>query len=147
MLSKIRDPKVGGAIAGVIILIAVANAVMFATKTEEPAGLPAVTDGWFYRESTKEILLQDLDAPPSDAVRAYVYTCGECKKEDERFIGYLKRMKSDNSGSEVKLKDDEAWIPYKINDLENEAALELMAVHKRHDCAGGKLVRCRPGRF
>ena len=81
-----------------LLLIVLAVALLFIRKTPT-SGRP---EGqlWFYNEITGQLFAaSDLSIPPIETtsgpgtgVRAWVFSCGDCAKPDERFIGYLEKM-------------------------------------------------------
>lgn len=147
MLAKLKDPKVGGAVAALVLLVAVVNAVLFMTGKEEMPGNAPVTQAWFYDESSKKLIEAPVrDAAKQDAPQAIVFACGSCAEEGNRFIGFLKRKTP--KGWEVKLPDEGEWVAYMdLDGVMLDEGLAVIGVDKRKDCGGKKLTRCRIGRF
>lgn len=101
--SMMQDPKIGGTVAAVLLITAV---TLILTQKGDSRGF-VVTGAYYYDLNTKKLFdgpreeLLPIDAPsgplqaaePADigkkaGVKAYVYSCGECK-EGEWFIGLL----------------------------------------------------------
>jgi hypothetical protein len=107
---KMKDPKVGGPVAGVIVLVAVAYAIFGGGA--DPTGRPDMTTVWYYDLNTEKLYpvkwgeVGHTHIPPQPApsgplkedvgplkkgddagVRAMNIACGSC--ENEQFIGRL----------------------------------------------------------
>ena len=91
---RIRDPKVGGPIAGVAFLLAIVITLVFLGDDDE--GLPtSPTQLYFFDMESKKLfagprgVLPPITAEsgPHKGARAYVYACGDCDKD--QFIGYV----------------------------------------------------------
>lgn len=78
-----------------VMMLAVIGGVLYALFRQI---VPAQQVGrvWFYDMNSKELFHAGDQIPPisrgggrDNAVRAYVFSCGECNEKHKRFIGYL----------------------------------------------------------
>ena len=93
-----------------ILLLVVLAAALFLIKKVPTSGRPE-DQLWFYNEITGQLFAaSDLSIPPiattsgpGTGVRAWVFSCGDCLNPDERFIGYLEKMRPNTK----KIMDEE----------------------------------------
>ena len=118
----LSDPKVGGTIAAIVIVVAIVLAVSRSGDTGPTHR--KVDQIYFYDLGDKKLYATDPDTlSPTDApsgfktpesepggVRAYVFGCGDCK---EHFIAYLEKYTPE--GKKMMESGDVTAI-YKIND-------------------------------
>lgn len=118
---KLSDPKIGGTIAVIVLVVAVVLAVSRGGDTGPT--YRTVEQIYFYDLGEKKLYgtdpktLSPVDAPSGfktpegepGGVRAYVFGCGDCK---EHFIGYLQKYTPE--GKKMLESGDERAI-YKIN--------------------------------
>lgn len=118
-----------------VMMLAVIGVVAYALFRQI---VPAEQFGrvWFYDVNAKELFRAGDQIPPishgagkDNAVRAYVFSCGECSEQEKRFIGYLETFPpeaqaalsnpagyggiGDNPAqgeARVRLVEDAAWV-------------------------------------
>ncbi len=163
-MSLIKDPKVGGAVAAIVLIAAVGYTVMSSDSGPE---YREINEFWYYDVTTKALFAGPTDAvAPIDApsggkqadgrpagVRAINFGCGNCK---EKYIGYLQQYQPDGvalmkSGKthanreamkHLQIADpaDLAWHPW---ESEASTAIQKKAFSK---CpANVETVPCEPG--
>jgi hypothetical protein len=101
LMDKIREPAVGGGIAGGLLVIAVLVVLL---QKDDDQVRPVQTTGWYYDLKKNELFvgvasqLPPIPAPSDQGtqdksgVRAVVFACGSCAVEADRFIAYLERF-------------------------------------------------------
>lgn len=141
-MSALSNPKVGGPVIGVVLLLAAFLTYRALTaKGPDPGGRPAVTEKFYYDTAAKKVILHPIDQPvPTGAVRAYVYSCGDCADESQRITSFLEKVEDETVM--VRAFDSEEWVA-----RDSEVGTEVRDVEKRHPCGTGKIHICLPGRF
>lgn len=151
------NPKVGAAIAAVVLILAVVIAMRGGN-----AEVRDLNHGYFYDLQTNDVYLYTGDnvAPvtaPSGGVgvRAWVYTCDNCDDEAAQFVGYIQKYTDDAKAamdagdtpegdveSKILLRlpegDEESWVPR--NSEDGRRIRE--SVDSR--CPDGRAQLCRP---
>jgi hypothetical protein len=156
----LANPAVGGAIAVVLIAVAV---IVILTGGEKPR--ENIAEVWYYDLDTKQLFAAPATAKPPIAapsgatvdgqpagVMANVYGCGDCSKT---YISHLtkytikgKELLASNTSegldkeSVTRFIDGDVWAPGGSDEL---LTIELqITAHLKENCKGAKVVSCQP---
>jgi hypothetical protein len=122
-------------LAAVVLLAVIAACAVWVTLRLRSGGAPPVPDKAYYFDLETGELFVDAAGKvvpfkrPSgnDAVLAHVYSCGDCGKEAERFVGYYEALSQEAianpalrymQASRVVSKDAGEWFPMNSPDAQ-----------------------------
>lgn len=123
-MSKLSDPKIGGPVAGVLLIAALGYAFYAMGGDDGPTYRKKIERAYFYDLGEKKLFPHDAkDQPPVEApsgfktedgqpggVRAHVFGCGDCS---EPFIGYLQTLTAEGKAM---LDSGDPTMIYKTGD-------------------------------
>lgn len=160
---KLKENQgIATAVMGVMIFAAVGFLAMQVWRMLNPPPPPEdIVMGYFYDLNTETLFVAPADTEIPVArdsgefeggpagVRAYVYACGQCSDEANRFIGYLEkpippedRLPLDDDRSEVSLvkrPEDTKWV-----ESDSDEASAIMKALFEQCTAGERPNFCRP---
>lgn len=95
MSLSIKDPRLAGAIAAVLVIVALVIIVRSGSRNTPPD-----RSAYYLVEGSSDLIVAEMAPAPVDtssgsAVRAYVFTCGRCDDESSRFVGYVEKYTSE----------------------------------------------------
>ncbi len=164
-------------IGAVVILIFSLAYLWFSNSSGSP-GSRAVMNAYFYDVESNEMFEAKADELPPimsknnhKAYKAYVFTCGECSNEADRFVGYYEGFTDDyktkrqaaidaaKAGGKVPMPDEAMYMEegyskgrmisrdgkkWHASDAPEGIAIN-MDLSKACDTKGGRLKPCYPG--
>lgn len=119
-LRRLLQDNPTGAVVTVVAMLVVAAFIAF--KPEAPRG--HALQAYYYDLDTDELFTDDGSRLPpftspsgGEAVRAMVFSCGDCDDAASRFVGYLQKMSAElkqayESGGEI--PEDVARLPMRV---------------------------------